>query len=262
MKLPLSLTSIIIVTAITTGFLFSSCDNPAEEDKGYEAPAPPTEINTRNVLELEFYSKLNGESLFDNTGYQTIIDNISNNTKTLAYFFDRSDAVIGETSPIVDIGWKTKTKSFFVQNDYTDTSIQGTGIIVRPIINNFEGTGIPDTLFVGGCTLMAPLGKAVTLTLSTCQLNDKYQFAAFVKALQNLANNNKLILGTIKSNIANDLAQYLKTNMKDFRLYESDNQEKPYQLFVLSPVSFVVRAVIFENNTNIPAYKFQIEYLN
>jgi len=119
MKLPSLLIYIITaVTVVATGFFFS-CDDPPVEDKGYEAPAPPAEINTRNVLAVEFYSKLNGETLFDNKEYEAIIDHISNNTKTLAYFFDRSDAVIGETSPAVEIGWKTKTKSFFVQNNYT-----------------------------------------------------------------------------------------------------------------------------------------------
>ncbi len=260
MRLPSLLTYIITaVTVVTTGF-FSCCDPIG--DKGYEAPAPPAEINTRNVLTVEFYSKLNGETLFDNKEYEAIIDHISNNTKTLAYFLDRSDAVIGETSPAVEIGWKTKTKSFFVQNNYTGTSVRGTGILVRPIINNFEGTGIPDTLFVGGCTLMAPLGAAVALTLSTCQLNHEYQFAPLVKTLQNLSSNNKLIVGTIKSEFADDLASYLKFNMKDFRLHQSDEQEKSYQFFVLSPLHFVVREAVFENKTNIPAYKIQIEHLN
>ncbi len=246
-----------------TCFTFS-CKDPVVVDEGYEAPAPPAEVNSRNVITVEYYTRLNDETLFQENETDLIVNRINSITTPLAYLFDRSDAQIGQTSPAVEIGWRTKTKSFFVQNTLSETLIQGTGMIVRPIINTFEGAAIPDTLFVGGCTLMAPLGYPVVVTLMTCRLDDKVQVPALVKLLGDGLKTNKILIGTIKQNMSDEMKAYLKYNLKDFRLsfHATNTAGKTREIFVLTPVNFVAREVISNNVGNLPMYQCKIEYLN
>jgi len=246
-----------------TCFTFS-CKDPVVVDEGYEAPAPPSEINNRNTFTVEFYSRLNEETLFQDNEIDLVVNHINNTTTSLAYLFDRSDAFIGQTSPVVEIGWRTRTKSFFVQNTLNESFVQGTGMIVRPIINVFEGAAIPDTLFVGGCTLMAPLGNPVVVALITCKLDDKMQFPALVNILGDGLKTNKIMIGTVKQNISVEMKEYLKYHLKDFRLsfYATNTAGKNREIFILTPVSFVAREVVSNNIGNLPMYQCKIEYLN
>jgi hypothetical protein len=255
---------IIILIILTAGFTFSCTDSVITED-GYEAPAPPAEVIERNVFSVEFYSHLNENTLFTNEKeVDVVVNRITTITSPLAFLFDRSDAVIGQTSPVVDIGWRTKTKSFFVQNTLSEKTVQGTGMIVRPIINVFEGVAIPDTLFIGGCTLLAPLGNPVVVTLMTCKLDTKMQLPALVRTLGDGLKTNKLVIGTITSEMLYDMRNYLKYKMKDFRLtfHAADDEASTHQLFILSPANFVVREVTSTTIGSLPMYQCKIEFLN
>ncbi|MEA4936345.1 MAG: hypothetical protein VB102_06855 [Paludibacter sp.] len=251
---------ILIISIIAN--IAISCKDPVVE-AGYEAPLPPTEIKQKNLMTIEFYSRLNESSLFEGTEYQSVISHIAANTAPLAYIFDRSDATPGQKSPVVDMGWQTKTKSFFVQNTVSDSYFQGSGILVRPLVNTFEGTGIPDTLFVGGCTLSAPLGQPVVLTLMTCKLTGEYQFPVLARTLGDGLKTNKILIGTIKSGLETKLKEYLKFNMKDFRLsfYTATQTDKSYKLFFLTPIVFVNREVTELTIGSTPMYQCKIEYL-
>lgn len=252
---------LILFISIVAGIAVS-CKDPVVET-GYEAPLPPSEIKQKNLITVEFYSRLNEASLFEDAEYQSVISHITANTAPLAFLFDRSDATPGQTSPVVDIGWKTKMKSFFVQNSISDSYFQGTGIIVRPLVNTFDGVGIPDTLFMGGCTLSAPLGQPVVLTLMTCKLSNEYQFPALARVLGDGLKTNKLLIGTIKNELETELKDYLKFHMKDFRLsfHTATQTDKSYKLFFLTPIVFVNREVTEMTIGSTPMYQCKIEYL-
>ncbi|MDD2285596.1 MAG: hypothetical protein PHQ11_09385 [Paludibacter sp.] len=256
------LKTILLISFCIAGFSFS-CKDPVTVDEGYEAPNPPAEVNQRNLITVEFYSRLNEETLFQNNESELVVNRISSITSPLAYLFDRSDAVMGQTSPVVEIGWQTQTKSFFVQNTLSDSYVQGTGMIVRPIVNVFEGASIPDTLFIGGCTLMAPLGNPVTVTLMTCKLDHKMQFPALVNILGDGLNTNKLVIGTVKQHISEDMKHFLKHHLKYFRLsfHETGLEGRTHQLFILTPINFIGREVLSATVGTLPMYQCKIEYL-
>lgn len=251
-----------ILLNIIVFLIIVACKDPVS-DTAYVAPNPPVEINDRNLIAIEMYSKLSDESLFASANYQPVIDHITSNTSTLVYLFDRSDAVIGHTSPVVDIAWRSKTKSFFVQNHHSTNILEGTGMIVRPIINVFDGMAAPDTLFAGGCTLVAPLGQPVTVTLMTCRLNHKSQFQPLLRFTGDGMKVNKLMVGTVRNELAGDLAYFLKYNMKEFRLAFSsvESSSATYQLFFLTPLSFVFREAEAKSIGSIPMYECKLEYL-
>lgn len=254
-----------IFPLISILFLITACDEPVPvEETGYEAPAPPTEIKQNNLITVEFYSKLNDESLFGDQNYQSVVSHIAATNAPLAFFFDRSDAVIGETSPAVQIAWETKAKAFFVQNNVNQTSIHGTGMIIRPVINAFEGIGHPDSLFLAGFTMSAPISQPILLTLMTCKLTGTHQFPLLVNTLGEGFTTNKILIGTIKNNLIPELQLHLKKNMKNFRLsfFSSTASDKTYQLFFLTPAIFVNREVKALMVGTTPMYECKIEYLN
>lgn len=247
---------------LVPALLLASCKDPVT-DTGYVAPEPPAEINDRNLITLEFYSQLNNKTLFGLDGYQPVVERINSTSTALAYFFDRSDALIGQKSSVVDIALKTKTKAFFVQNKLSTAYIEGTGILVRPIVNSFEGFVAPDTLFAGGCTLVAPLGQPVTVTLMTCRIDSKQQFQALVNNLGDGLKTNRVLSGTIHSALADEFGRYLQYKLKDFRLalYKPDGTAPDYQLFFLTPLNFVFRSAEATTIGTVPMYECKIEYI-
>ena len=90
------------------------------------------------------------------------------------------------------------------------------------------------------------------------------QLPALVRILGDGLKTNKVMIGTVKQNIADDMKNYLKYNMKDFRLsFHATNIEgKTHQLFMLSPTNFVAREVISATVGSLPMYQCKIEFLN
>ncbi len=249
-------------------FTFVSCSSdktPVEpEDLGYEAPMPPATINQNNVFTIEFYSLLNDNSLFQSSNYQSIINHLRENITSLAYLFDRSDVEFGETPSVVDIAWQSKMNSFFIQNNIDQDKIEGTGMIVRPLVTVFEGKAVVDSFYIGGCALFAPLSHPLSITLMSCKIDQKYQFPILTKYIGELFPTNKVIVGTLKNEMEEEMKTYLKYHLKNFRLliFSSENQQNTYKLFFLTPVNFVCRNISISLVENIPVYECKIEYLN
>lgn len=251
-----------ILFAVCTALV--SCAEPATEDTGYEAPNPPSAIVEGNLITLEFFSRLDDETLFQTGDYNSIVSHITANIKPAAYLFDRSDATIGQTSPVVNIAWQAKLKSFFVQNGISDTYIQGTGMIVRPLIPVFEGISRADSLFLAGCTMTLPCSQPITAVISTCKITETYQPAMITQVVGDGLKTNKIVIGTIKSTMKDAFKDYLKHHLTDFRLaYQtSEDSGKTYTLFILTPVNFVSRNIQEMTVGGIPMYQCKVEYLN
>lgn len=259
---------LIIITLGLLFIAFSSCNagdpliHPVDE--GYEAPAVPNEINDYNLFTIEFYSNLKDEKLLTTSNYEAVVNRINSEKKSLYFFFDRADIRIGESSPIVDIAWKTKTNSFFVQNKREkDNTIEGTGIITRQLLNVFPGMCVSPDFFVAGCNVSIPLYQSTRSSLLTCKLTSKNQFESLVKTEIKDTESNKIIIGTIARDLEDDFRNFLKYNLKDFRISitASKQTDKDYKLFVLSPVDFVVREISEVSIANLPLFQCKIEHL-
>jgi len=248
--------------------LLNSCKGNEPEppiiDEGYKAPDAPATVNQANVFSVEFFSRLTDETLFQSPNYDVVNSHIMANHTPLAFIFDRSDATIGQTSPVVDIAWQTKTRTFFVQNQNGENQIQGSGIIVRPLINSFDGVRIVDSLYMSGCTLSAPCSKVIVVTLLTCKISNNYQFVLLTKSLGDGLKTNKILIGTIENSLEMGFIDYLKLHLKNFRLafYTSNQSGKTYEIFFLTPIEFVSRETIEQTVGEIPMYQCKLEYLD
>lgn len=255
--------SILFLSAV---FVLNACDDKPEipGDDTYEAPAPPDAVNSYNLFTLEFYSRLTEENLFGTASYDAVVSRLSTNQTNLAYLFDRSDISLGQTSAVVDIAWKSKKNAFFVQNNTSDNIIEGTGIIVRQLVPVFPGTFNSDSLFIAGCSLSAPLYTTTPVTLLTCRLNEEYHIELLTRYFSQSTNANKVIAGTVLSEMEDDLRDYLKHHLKNFRIstLSSTQTGKAYKIFVLSPVNFVCREFQELAVGEFPMYQIKIEYLN
>jgi len=258
----------LILPAIFAGVFISCSDNgndePPVDSNGYEAPEAPSTVNQANLINIEFYSKLNDETLFSAQYDQAVVSHMTANKTPLAFIFDRSDAIVGQKSPVVDMARQCKLKSFFVQNNLSDNSIEGTGIIVRPLVPVFDGFGIPDTLYLAGCTIAAPLSQPVITTLMTCRLTASFQFPVIVRLLGDGLKTNRIVTGAIKATLVEEMKTYTKYHLKDFRLvfYTSAQGGCTYSIFYLTPVQFVVRETTGTTVGTIPMYQSKIEYLS
>lgn len=245
--------------------LLSCTDHDSDEDAGYVAPDPPVQIVQGNVFSVEFYSRLSDETLFSSGDYSQVISHISANKSPVAFLFDRSDMTVGQASPSAYIGWQAKLKSFFVQNGIGDTKIEGTGMIVRPLITEYTGIYRADTLFMSGCKLSLPCTQPVTVVISTCKIGQEFQYKIMPEVLGDSLKTNKILVGTIATDLKDSFSKYLKLSLKGFRLafYTSqDSVSDKYVLFVLSPVNFVCRSIEKFSVGDLPMYNCKLEYLN
>ena len=255
---------LILLLSIIFGFVCCKTEELPVVEDGYVAPEVTSTVNQNNLITFEFYSHLNEEPLFQSKDYQSVIDHLVSNKTPMAFIFDRSDAILGETSPVVDIAWQSKLKSFFVQNQVENTQVQGTGMIVRSLVTVFDGIGIADSLYLSGCTLAAPLSQPIVLTLMTCKLTENFQFPIMSRSLGDGLKTNKIVIGTIKGSLENDFKTYLKYHLKDFRLsfFTSGKANSSYKLFYLTPVEFINRETTELTIGDVPMYQCKIEYLN
>jgi hypothetical protein len=241
-------------------------DNNVQEppvDEGYVAPEPPTEINEYNLFAVEFYSKLTDENLFKGTSYEPVINHINSEKKTLFFFFDRTDMTPNQSSPVVDMAWKTKNVPFFVQNNSGSGTVEGTGVITRQLVSAYPGAYIDNSLFIAGCNVTVPLYQTNHFSLMTCKINEKSQFDLLAKRQINGAESVQIVIGTINAELEDDFKEYLRHALTDFRVAvrASAQPGKTYKLFILSPVNFVVREVTETAVGNFPLYQCKIEYL-
>lgn len=255
--------SILFLSAF---FVLNACDDKPEipGDDTYEAPEPPAAINNYNLFTLEFYSHLTDETLFGTASYDAVVSRLSANQTNLAYLFDRSDISLGQTSAVVDIAWKSKKNAFFVQNNTSDNVIEGTGMIVRQLVPVFPGSYNSDSLFIAGCSLSAPLYTTTPVTLLSCKLTENYQIKILSDYFSQSTSSNKVIVGTMLSGMEDDLRDYLKHHLKDFRIavLSSTQSGKSYKIFVLSQVKLVCREFQEMAVGEFPMYQIKIEYLN
>lgn len=247
-------------------FIQNACDGDpvTPGDDTYVAPEPPDVVNSYNLFTLEFYSRLTEEALFGTASYDAVVSRLSTNQTNLAYLFDRSDITLGQTSAVVDIAWKSKKNAFFVQNNTSDNVIEGTGMIVRQLVPVFAGSYNSDSLFIAGCALSAPLYTTTPVTLLTCRLNEEFHIELLTRYFSQSTNANKVIAGTVLSEMEDDLRDYLKHHLKNFRIavLSSTQAGKAYKIFVLSPVNFVCREFQELAVGEFPMYQIKIEYLN
>ena len=236
---------------------------PPPIDEGYVAPEPPAAINDYNLFTVEFYSKLNNESLFGESSYDEVINHIDSEKKTLYFLFDMVEAIPGKPSPIVDIAWKTKSVPFFAQNNAGTGTIKGTGIITRQLVNIYPGIYASNSLFVAGCNVSVPLYQTNRLSLMTCKIEGESQFGLLVERKIAGAEPNQIVIGTIAAGLENDFKEYLKYNLTNFRIAITSSVQsgKTHKLFILSPVKFVMRETKETSVGNIPVYQCKIEYL-
>ena len=70
----------LILPAIFAGVFISCSDNgndePPVDSNGYEAPEAPSTVNQANLINIEFYSKLNDETLFSAQYDQAVVSHM------------------------------------------------------------------------------------------------------------------------------------------------------------------------------------------
>jgi hypothetical protein len=253
------LLALLVMTA------FIACDDQNSEipDTGYVAPDPPSTVVEGNLFTIDFFSRLNDETLFQSNDYTELVSYILSNNSSLAFFFNRSDATIGEPDPVVNVAWKTKLNPFFVPGGSGDGTIEGTGLIFRSLITAYEGVNHNDSLYLAGCSVTAPCNQPVVLTLISCDLTEQYQFPMLVLSVGDSLKTNKIVIGSIPTDSQDAFGEYLRYHLKGFRLYffQPETSDSTETFYILSPTHFVCRGVDAQTKGELPLYPCKIEYL-
>lgn len=233
-------------------------------DSVYVAPDPPAEVNKYNLFFVEFFTRCDSGTLFqDKREMDSVASHIGSSEKTtpLLYFLDRSDACAGSAAPHLEIACSVKKPSHFCQNGLSDDAFEGTGIISNLGFGSCEGLVAGEGKFVSGCTLEVPLYTTTEITFLTCRVDDLDMVRILVEKDSTLLQSNGIVIGCIKDGLAEETADYLKRNFRDFRLTFC-NGGMEYRVFILSPVWYVCRETDRKNLSSLTYYNIEIEKLD
>lgn len=256
----------LIFTSII--FLMVSCekkkpDEEKEKEEEFVPYTPPEQINTLNLYKVCLFSTLSDESLFATKSKDVVYDFISNlsGQKPVMFMMERSDFTKGNSLPHLDIACKYKAYSYFYQYEKTSNSVKGTGIVTRYLANEIDGVA-NDTLHISGCNISVPVSTSVTLYLYNTRITSKNQIENLISHRKDILQTKGVVYGSISSDIKTDVETYLKKNFKDYRLYYAGEENKKYDLFVLSPVDLVCRGIEKGEKVGIPYYIVSVELLS
>lgn len=254
---------ILCLAAMAVACGGDSLTDPVDPGTGeYEPFDPPVEVNTNNVFKICVFSTLSDEALFSSRDQTVVSDfiNAASGVKPLIYLLERSDFEIGKPLPHVNVACKSKSFAFFAQQAATADAVKGTGLITRYTVNNYDGVD-KDGFWMSGCLLTAPLAKTTEAVAYTTRIENFDQVKTMVAERGSVLQYNGVVVGSIQSTIKTEVATYLKTNFKNYRLAFAQSADTTYDLFVLTPVDYVCRQIEAQEKVNLPYYTVSIEKL-
>lgn len=228
-----------------------------------------TEWNKNKTVDIYYLSTLTDESMvdFDNSG--KYLKNLG--SKCSVGIVDRTD-VLYYTYPSFSFNTCTKLSiaankfTCFSFQKYNEMNIEGSSILFNHKINSAQSFKIADDCYVKFVPIMTQSAVEtpvdIELPLATVRFNDASQVSAAGNVLKELATNayQAVIVGTVKS----DLAEALETTAKavdgdNFTLVTKD-ANNAYQIFMIAPKSWVLRETTAEAvSGSLNAYKLSVE---
>lgn len=264
-------TNRLLIGLFGTAVLLAACsdssdDNgttpaPDQSKTEYVAPEPPEAVNSANLLRITCFTTLSDRPLFasQEPAALTAFINNASPVQTL-YLFERSDFSLGEPLPQVEIGLATRSYSFFAQNEATSNAVKGTGIVTRQSVEAFDAVW-EGSLRTSGCTFQAPLAQPSQVTVYTSRFEDRAAFEALVAQRGNVLQTSGIVVGSVANAVKADVKEWLRWNLRNYRIVFAGSESTPYDLFVLTPVGFVCRSIEPRTEAALPYYSLTIEKL-
>lgn len=232
------------------------------ENTEYVAPAPPETIVEENLLKIAFFSTLSDQTLFASQE-PSVLNSLINNSSSssILYFLERSDVRLGEPIPQVEIGLATRSFSFFAQIEPTsEQQVKGTGIVTRVSVEQFDAVW-EGSLKMSGCTFSAPLAKTAQVTLYTSRFDSQEQIETLVAQRSSVLQTSGIVVASIRNDIKTQVSDWLKYNLKNYRIEFAKNESSEYDLMVLTPVGYVCREMDRRTEATLPYFNLSIEKL-
>lgn len=256
----------ILGAALLTAACSDSSDNnnpnpDPEPDQEYVAPEPPETINSDNLLRVTCFSTLDDKTLFASQQPSALTSMINSaNPASAIYLFERSDFRLGEPIPQVEIALATRCYSFFVQTEPTSENVKGTGIVTRSLVEAFDAAW-EGSLRTSGCTFEAPLSQPTPVTLYTSRFEDRAAFETLVALRSSVLQTSGIVVGSIRNEVKAEVEEWLRFNLRNYRIEFARSESTPYDLFVLTPVGFVCRSIEKGTEAALPYFTLSIEKL-
>lgn len=255
-----------ILTYLLLPLLLLSCNGGVSgngTDKPVpEMPEPPENVKQSNVFIVDFFSTLESEgSFFDgrDTGVALgfINDQATSGKLSVAYMFDRSDFRPGENNPLTAMAMNNKLYQFFAQSSPTVNGlIEGTGIITRYTISDYDGACISDS-FISGCTQPLPIQNASKAWIATARFTSVKAADELVSAKSLRMIGDAIVVGTVENSVKEEIVAALESHSLRVMCYGSVDTRK--DLIVVLPAGFVCRGIESGKRINLPYFRVSIE---
>ncbi|HEX3006128.1 MAG TPA: hypothetical protein VHO90_00775 [Bacteroidales bacterium] len=236
----------------------SSCGKDSNDEPGLP------EWNKEHTATIQFYSRLNQESLFTGLDYSEVTTRIKSSVQQIAVL-DRADVVYSETgitNPTVSIASQCSRVPLFVADSYNESQINGTGVLIKHTLTESKSINIAPG--AGMLTVATQVNTSIPLLFSTLSINNESQIETGLAAItSNVTTHGAVLVGTIDKSLADKLASRFPSKSFRFVTIESSEPNTGRLIFVLTSLKWVMResSEIILNNTGLSCIDIKIEAL-
>jgi hypothetical protein len=228
---------ILILLAISL-WAFVSCGK--DDDPSPDLP----EWKKNNTVTIQFYSKLNNQTLFGTADYSSVTNRIRSNQNHVAVLH-RVDAVYSSAeiqNPMVAIGAETVKIPFFAWNRFSATKAEGSGILIGHTVAEMKNTLISDgcSYFTVPVTTVTASGSINMVFASVCFENES-QLAAGATMVKEKLDDKTVLVGVAGKALQNKLKSEFPEGTYRVEIIESKDGKASQIIFVITSHKWIVR---------------------
>jgi hypothetical protein len=236
----------------------SSCGKDNNDEPGLP------EWNKEHTATIQFYSRLNQESLFTGLDYGEVITRIKSSVQQIAVL-DRADVVYTETgitNPTVSIASQCSRIPLFAAGSYSEKQVNGTGVLIKHTVTESKSINVAPGASM--LTVSSHVNTSIPILFSTLSIDNENQIETGMEAItSNVITHGAVVIGTIEKSLTEKLASLFPSKTFRFVTIDSSQPSTGRVIFVLTSLKWVVResSEIILNNTGLSCIDIKIEAL-
>lgn len=226
-----------------------------------EELVPPQEVKEANMFIADFFSTLEDDAqYFSARSTDIAVQHINgaSGKRPLIYMFDRSDFEVGKSNPMNDIAYKTGSLQIFAQNQATTQDvIEGTGMITKYVISDYDGVASAGT-YMSGTKIPVPISTPTPVVFYTSRISSLEQIKEIHKQRGSALLGDAVVIATVDNKVKPEVVDFVTNNMS-LRAECFSSETTALDILVIVPMSYVCRSIQEMKTGNLPYYRVSIE---
>ncbi|SHF88398.1 hypothetical protein SAMN05444274_11184 [Mariniphaga anaerophila] len=232
-----------------------SKNNETEQD---ESP-----WNKNNTVTIQFYSRLNNETLFQTSSYTELVNQLQNQPHRVAILHcaDASLNTANQLNPTVSIAAQAGKVPLFNKSSLSDNEVRGSGVLIGHTTTEMKTLPVAD-----GCTWFSipTYGSPILfMSFSTISFEEGTHISPGATIIRENIDDETVMIGTINKTLREQLESEFPSEIYRFVSIEGTSSANSQAIFILTTKRWIVResTEIQIDNKKISSFQIQVEKL-